>query len=517
MYIDVNKCVQCGDCIKACALKVISERDGQVIIGKDCVNSLGCPAATICPQDAIMHHEKGSTGEGAVMCRVCPVRCEIPLGGRGDCQMLTNKSGQIVRRVELTPYEDVMQYLKPDYDPVISKPLMTGIGAGTHCINPPSPFVVLENVEGVDVVTSVTECHYFYAGIKVKIDTERYVGEEGSRVFFDGKEVGMVGKEQYGSKFLELGNPNTFSDGKDAWKAAKVVSEIANREPVNLEVENASVLEIQVGQKPIIDGVLSERRRYGCGGDSSVAMFNVFLKELYEKGLVNEGIVLDRGWTGRFGLPATDKDLDPWGKCIMKSGIRARYVSPVRISLPHVGGKGWGCTPLQDPFDFILDYDPDAVEPGYTILFTEPSADRVAFYKFTKEKRFKQIPLPAEVQEAIDLFRNNCEPARVSAYFIAGAGGGARKGVTKRPLRLSEAVQERKARVTVGGAPAIVYIGGGINFFVDVEEVKPGAFYWTAMPAIVAPLEFTMKLEDYKRIGGFVENIRPLKDVLKKR
>jgi hypothetical protein len=63
----------------------------------------------------------------------------------------------------------------------------------------------------------------------------------------------------------------------------------------------------------------------------------------------------------------------------------------------------------------------------------------------------------------------------------------------------------------------MVFTGGGINFMVDVEEVKPGAFYWTSAPAIVAPLEFTMRLEDYRWIGGFIENVRPLKEVLKER
>jgi ferredoxin len=515
MYIDEDKCIQCGECIQACAIGMISEQDGQIVIDKDCVNSLGCPAATICPQEAILHHDKSSVG-GAVMCTVCPVRCEIPPGGTGDCQMLTNKEGQIVRRIGLTPYEDIRQHLKPEFDPVISKPLMTGIGAGTHCINPPAPLIVLENVEGVDVVTSVTECHYLYAGIKVKIDTEKYVGEEGSKVFCEGKEVGMVGKEHYGSKFLELGDVNKFTDGKDGWKAAKLVADIANRKSVKLEVKDGSTLEIQVGQKPIIDGELSERRRYGCGGEVGVSLGKVFLKELFEKGIVNEGIVIDRGYTGRFGIPAMDFNLDPWGKPTMKSGIRIKYVNPVRFCLPHVGGKGWGCTPLKKGFDIILDYDPNRIEPGYTLLITEPSADRIEFYEFTKGKTFKEIPLPNEVEEAIEVFRSECEPARVSAYFIAGAGGTARKGVTKKPVRLSQAVLERKARVTVGGAPAFVYTGGGINFMVDVEEVKPGAFYWTAAPAVVSPLEFTLKLEDYKQIGGFIEDIRPLAEVLKK-
>jgi len=372
-------------------------------------------------------------------------------------------------------------------------------------------------VGGVDVVTSVTEAHYLFAGMKVKIDTEKYVGEEGAKVFHNGKEVGMVGKEQYGSKFLELGHVNTFTNGKDGWKAAKAIVEIANRNLVTLEVKDGSTLKIQVGQKPIINGELSERRRYGCGGETGVSLGKVFLKELYEKGVVNEGIVIDRGYTGRFGESVADLTQDPWMKPIMKSGIKIKYVNPVYFCLPHVGGKGWGCTPLESGFDIIDDFDPDAIEPGYTVLITEPSADRVALYEFTKDKKFEEIPLPPEVQKAIDQFRNDCEPARVSAYFEAGAGGTARKGVTKRPVRLSEAVLQRKAKVTVGGAPAFVFTGGGINFMVDVEEVKPGAFYWTAAPALVAPLEFTLRLEDYKRIGGFIENVRPLKEVLKKR
>ncbi len=429
--------------------------------------------------------------------------------------MLTNRDGQIVRRAELTSYEDVKQYLKPDYDAVITKPLMTGIGAGTRCLNPPSPYVVLENVEGVDVVTSVTECHYLYAGINVKIDTGKYVGEEGSRVFYDGKEVGIVGKEEYGSKLLELGNVNAFTDGKDGWKAARLVGEIANLEPVKLEVEGGSILEIQVGEKPTIDGELSERRPYGCGADLGIALGRLFLKELHEKGIVNEGIVIDRGTTGRFGVPATDTNLDPWGKAILKSGIKLRYVTPARRCLPHIGGKGWGCTPLQEGIDIILDYDPYAIDPGYTILITEPSVDRIAFYEFTREKKFKEILLPPEVQQAMDKLRKECEPARVSAYFVAGAGGTSRGGVTKRPLRLSEAVLERKVRLTVGGAPTFVFTGGGINFMVDVEEIKPGAFFWTPAPAVVAPLEFTMRLEDYKRIGGYMENVRRLAETLR--
>jgi len=98
--------------------------------------------------------------------------------------------------------------------------------------------------------------------------------------------------------------------------------------------------------------------------------------------------------------------------------------------------------------------------------------------------------------------------------FIAGAGGSARAGITKRPLKLNEAIKERKARLTIGGAPTFIMPGGGITFVVDVEQVKSPFFYWVPTPAVVAPIEYTMKKEDYIAIGGHAHAIRPLDEVI---
>jgi hypothetical protein len=98
--------------------------------------------------------------------------------------------------------------------------------------------------------------------------------------------------------------------------------------------------------------------------------------------------------------------------------------------------------------------------------------------------------------------------------FIAGAGGSARAGITKRPLKLNEAIKERKAKLTIGGAPAFIMPGGGITFVVDVEQVKSSFFYWVPTPAVVAPIEYTMKRDDYIAIGGHAEAIRPLSEVI---
>ena len=80
-----------------------------------------------------------------------------------------------------------------------------------------------------------------------------------------------------------------------------------------------------------------------------------------------------------------------------------------------------------------------------------------------------------------------------SVLFMAGAGGSLRAGATVNPVALTRSVNQTLTRVTCGGAPVYVWPGGGITFMVDVTLVPPGAFGYVPTPALVAPLEFTMR------------------------
>ena len=128
----------------------------------------------------------------------------------------------------------------------------------------------------------------------------------------------------------------------------------------------------------------------------------------------------------------------------------------------------------------------------------------------------EETETPKQLIEALEAYKACSEPARVSAFFMPCASGSARTAVVPRRnvLRLNEAIQARKACVTVGGAPTFVMSGGGVPLMVDVERVKPGVFHWTNHPAMVAPLEWTIKFEDFVKIGGLVERVRPLREVL---
>jgi hypothetical protein len=110
----------------------------------------------------------------------------------------------------------------------------------------------------------------------------------------------------------------------------------------------------------------------------------------------------------------------------------------------------------------------------------------------------------------------NCEPALCTVLFLGGAGGSLRAGVTDNPIALTRSIKNLLTNVTAGGAPAYVWPGGGIMMMVDVMRMPDNAFGYVPTPAIVAPIEFTMRLADYAALGGYMDRVRPVQDVLDK-
>jgi hypothetical protein len=86
--------------------------------------------------------------------------------------------------------------------------------------------------------------------------------------------------------------------------------------------------------------------------------------------------------------------------------------------------------------------------------------------------------------------------------------------VTENPVRLTMSVKDRLTRVTCGGAPAYVWPGGGITVMVDVARMPDRSTGYVPTPALVFPIEFTMRLEDYRLMGGHVKHIVPVEQVL---
>ena len=92
--------------------------------------------------------------------------------------------------------------------------------------------------------------------------------------------------------------------------------------------------------------------------------------------------------------------------------------------------------------------------------------------------------------------------------------GRSRRFITRRSdgksREITHSVRDALTRVTCGGAPVYVWPGGGITIMVDVSRMPENAFGYVPTPALVAPIEFTLKLADYAALGGYMDHVRPL-------
>ncbi|HKO70485.1 MAG TPA: 6-hydroxynicotinate reductase, partial [Bradyrhizobium sp.] len=148
--------------------------------------------------------------------------------------------------------------------------------------------------------------------------------------------------------------------------------------------------------------------------------------------------------------------------------------------------------------------------PGMTMLMVSTTGEHAAFYELDEALRPVERELPVDLRASVERIQENCEPALCTVLFMGGAGGSLRAGVTDNPVRLTRSVKDALTRVTSGGAPVYVWPGGGITFMVDVTRLPAGAFGYVPTPALVAPIEFTLRLSDYAALGGHMDHVRPL-------
>jgi NAD-dependent dihydropyrimidine dehydrogenase PreA subunit len=494
MIVDKEKCSGCATCVMDCPLGVIQLKRKKAVIGERCTECGAC--RRVCPEEAIGMADALRL-EG-LQCDACPIRCWIQEGFIGACQRYRNEAGSLARISPLHAFRQVESTVGADPPEAIRRPLITGIGAGTTYPDcKPAPFIVKGRQQNVDVVTVVTEAPLSYSGIMVKIDTDIGIGAEGAPVLAGKRQVGMVTTEQYGSKMLSIGGVNSMT-GPNGMIVARTVTDIANLKPVKLRVAGGSRLEIQVGKPPVIDGRTPKNMRVGCGS-ATLGLFAPLLKEA-----ADEVIVLDSHLTGLMSEHAAGRYAGA-----RPSGVKLKFrqSTPGRYFGDH--GPGWGGTSIVSPRDVIAGVDLATARPGMRVLVTETTGTNGSLFEVRGDGSLAEVPLTDACRAALAAISDSCEPALVSALYTGGAGGSARAGVTRYPIALTRAVHAGKAVLTVGGAPVFILPGGGINFMVDVQRVKANFFYWTPTPATICPIEYTLPVADYERMGGHVQAMQP--------
>src|SRR5450830_266024 len=368
-----------------------------------------------------------------VECNACPVLCQISEGRAGACDRYANQGGTLeAGETALVPFAgrsadnagrtDNADTPAAEAVPAWSGDLLladqvfvTGVGSSTTYPDyKPAPFIVGSQVQGVDMVTVVTEGIFSYCSFKVKIDTDRFLGAEQANVRCKGEVVGHVTTAEYGSQMLSLGGVHHLTGGskKEGRITAEMMQALGNKQAVEFTIDGGSQIVIQAGRAPIVNGVEEQRMRVGCGS----AAVGIFARQLF--------------------------------------GLADEQLRPV------------------------------------------------------------ETEMPAEVRRIVERIGENCEPSLASVLFLAGAGGSLRAGVTENPVLLTRSIKQALVNVTCGGAPAYVWPGGGITVMADVLRMPDNSFGTVPTPAIVAPIEFSMRRSDYADLGGHVDQIRSLAEVL---
>ena len=452
-----------------------------------------------------------------IRCDACPVMCYIAPGQTGACDRYANDDGRIIRTDPVLLLSKTAEkggrlvpFARPDWqdDPFPSDALVTGIGSGTTYPDyKPAPFIIASEIEGADMVTVVTEAIFSYCGVKVKIDTDRFLGPEGATVRADGEAVGHVTTAEYGSQMLSLGGVHHLTGGSKSEGRATCAALLAlcNGKAVDLTIDAGSTVTVQAGRAPVVDGRPENRMRVGCGS----ATIGMFADQW--QGLVDEVVVVDDHITGVVSEHQAGKVIgwEPTGIKIL--GHRSTPGRYFRVSEP---GLGWGGTKLTDPLDILGPWNPKkGARPGLRLLMVSTTGEEFAYYELDAALTPQPREIPEVLLPSVRLIDENCEPSLCTVLFMGGAGGSLRAGVTQNPVRLTRSVQAGRTRLTSGGADTYVWPGGGITFMVDVLQLPPGAFGYVPTPALVAPLEFTLPRADYLALGGHAGAIRSLAEM----
>jgi hypothetical protein len=457
-----------------------------------------------------------------IECNACPVLCQISDGKVGACDRYANRGGLLVRvdpvlmmrravesgSAELVPFVAAGAPPAPDPGATGGEVFVTGVGASTTYPDyKPAPFIVAGQADGVDMVTVVTEGVFSYCSLKLKIDTDRWLGPEQANVRCDGEVVGHVTTAEYGSQMLSIGGVHHLTGGskREGRVTVETMLALGNRQAVELAIDGGARVQVRAGAAPVVDGVVEQRMRVGCGS----ATVGIFAQQFAE--VADEVVVVDDHITGVL----TEHQA---GRCLgmRPSGlkVRGRKSTPGRWFQVANPGTGWGGTDIVDPLAILEPWDPAQAWPGQRVLMVSTTGEHAAWFVLDASLRPQPAPLPAEVGRIVERIGENCEPALCTVLFVGGAGGSLRAGVTENPVQLTRAIKRALVNVTCGGAPAYVWPGGGITVMVDVLRMPEMSFGTVPTPAIIAPIEFTLRLADYRALGGHMGYVRPLAQVL---
>src|SRR5262249_61658728 len=141
-----------------------------------------------------------------------------------------------------------------------------------------------------------------------------------------------------------------------------------------------------------------------------------------------------------------------------------------------------GGTDITDPLAIIEKIDPKTAWPGLRLLMVSTTGEHAGWFVLDDKLAPQPGDMPDPIRKVVERIGENCEPALCTVLFMAGAGGSPRAGVTENPVLLTRSVASGETRVTMGGAPAYVWPGGGLTVMGDGTRMPKRALGYLTTP-----------------------------------
>lgn len=501
-YRATHLCVGCGQCVRRCPTGAVSLENGRAVISRSCSCCGIC--YRVCRNSAI---EICDREEATAVCDCCPIHCNIAPGQTGACLRYVNEEGTLMRKEPL----HIVDKSCIRFDEVTglpSAPLMLGLGAGSNLYSAdvPARYIGMDTVDGVEIVTAVTEAVLSFSGAKVKIDTDEEIGPAGSAVRREGKIVGFIAPSEYGSRMLYIGGSELVT-GPDGFITAKTIIDLLNKKAVTLRTEAVKELTVQQGRPPVVDGRCPPKMRVGCGS----MIVEGFARQWMDIH-VDEVIACDFDVTAALSTHTT---------CGVRYGMRPSGIIPAGIySSPgrYFGtpGTGWGGSSIMNAREAVARVEQTQARPGTRLVVTETNAERAAYFELDESLELVEKAVPDDVKGVLRFIRDNCEDCCTNITAVACIGGGVRNVLSKQgPLKVNQALRDKKVMFSICGQPGHILPGGGITVESSIADMPEGAFAWVATPATVFPIEMTTTRAHYAEMGGYLDAVRWVNEIQK--
>ena len=357
------------------------------------------------------------------------------------------------------------------------------------------------------MVTVVTEAIFSYCGVDVKIDTDRHVGAERQIVRAGAEAVGHVTTGQYGSQMLSLGGVNHLTGGskREGVVTMETLLALCSGGSVELSVDEGSQLVLQAGEPPVINGVVEERMRVGCGS----ATIGMFAQQWYEH--VDEVVVVDDHITGVLSEHQAGRYLD-----IPATGIKVkgRRSTPGRYFNVANPGTGWGGTDIEDPLTIIERFDPDGGAAGALAADDRHDGRAPRVLRAGRRPAATAGPAPRRLGPF-----GRTDPGELRTGHDLGSvhGGGGRLPPGGGHGEPGGADAFGQSDIDEGHVrwSACLHLAGRRHHVHGGRHARPaGSVRIRPHARLVAPLEFTLRRDDYAALGGHMDAIVSMDEVL---